>query len=109
MADWIWWVIWVGLAISALGYFAYLAFDLSSKAGRALKELEKTLELAKPLLGAFESKPELEPFGGNLLDDPAPLAADYARFLKKREAMRVERQRRLINRLIDFNESEFKP
>ena len=109
MSDWIWWIVWVGLSASAIGFFAFLAFDLFSKAGRALKELEKTVELAAPLLAALESKPEIKPFAGNLLDDPAPLAADYARNLKKREAKRAERQRRLINKLIDFNESEFKP
>jgi hypothetical protein len=109
MSNWIWWIVWAGLSLAAIGFFAYLAFDLFSKAGRVLKELEKTFELAAPLLTALESKPEIKPFAGNLLDDPAPLAADYARYLKKREAKRAERQRRLINKLIDFNESEFKP
>ena len=109
MSTWAWWIIWGGLTILSLGFFAFLAFDLISKAGRALKAVEHSAKLAEPLLKALETKVEIQPLVGNLLDDPAPLVAEYARNLKKREAKRAERQRRLINKLIDFNESEFKP
>lgn len=109
MASWIWWVIWPGLVLGALTYFGYLGYDLFGKSMRVLKELEGTGKLAEGLIAASQNKAELPEFEGNLLDDPGLLAADHARNLKKREAKRLERQRRLINKLIDYDESEFKP
>jgi hypothetical protein len=109
MPAWFWWVLWSVLGIAALGFFAYLALDLSAKASRTLKHIEKTVSLTSPLLAALAEKPTIQAAPDNLLDDPAPLVAEHARNLKKRESMRADRQRRLINKLIDFNESEFKP
>jgi hypothetical protein len=109
MPVWFWWVLWSVLGIAALGFFAYLALDLSAKASRALKQIENTVSLTSPLVAALSEKPKIQAAPDNLLDDPAPLIAKHARNLKKRESMRADRQRRLINKLIDFNESEFKP
>ncbi len=109
MPAWFWWVLWSVLGIAALGFFAYLALDLSAKASRTLKHIEKTVSLTSPLLAALAEKPTIQAAPDNLLDDPAPLVAEHARNLKKRESKRADRQRRLINKLIDFNESEFKP
>ncbi|MEY4320247.1 MAG: hypothetical protein RLZZ471_188 [Actinomycetota bacterium] len=109
MASWVWWIIWAILGLFSLGYLAYRIYELLAKSGRALQEVEKTAKLFEPLVAALDQKPTPAEFEGNLLDDPAPLVADYVRGLKRREAKRAERQRRLINKLIDFNESEFKP
>ncbi|MFM6977931.1 MAG: hypothetical protein ACKOWR_04380 [Micrococcales bacterium] len=75
------------------------------------KALEASAKLAEPLLEALEKTAILPEFSGNLLDDPAPLLAERRRNLRKREVQRQERQRRLINKLIDYqaDESEFKP
>lgn len=109
MESWAWLLIWVGLALFATIYLGYIGWDLVGKATRAAKSLESGARQIEALVAALEKPAEISKFEGNLLDDPGPLAAEHARNLKKREAKRQERQRRLINKLIDYDESEFKP
>lgn len=109
MPGWAWWLIWVGLALASAGYLGYLGLNLLAKASRAAKALELGAKKVEAFTQALETKAELTRFEGNLMDDPAPLVAEHARNLKKREAKRQERQRRLIAKLIDYDESEFKP
>lgn len=109
MEAWAWWLIWGGLALASLIYFGYLGLELFNKSARAMKELEVSAKLLEPLMAELENPAQLPVFEGNLLDDPSPLIAEHTRNLKKREAKRQGRQRRLINKLIDYDESEFKP
>lgn len=109
METWTWWSIWVGLSIFGAVYLGYLGWDLLNKASRALKEFELGAKRAQPLLEALQASGRLSDFEANLLDDPAPLAAEHQRNLRKRLLKRQDRQRRLINKLIDYDESEFKP
>lgn len=109
METWVWWLIWVGLALFALIYLGYIGWDLLAKATRAAKSFEAGAKQVEALVQALEKPADIAKFEGNLLDDPGPLATEHARNLRKREAKRQERQRRLINKLIDYDESEFKP
>ena len=109
MSSWAWWLIWGGLGLFSILYLGYIGFDLFGKATRAAKAIETAATQVEPLLKAFEQRADLPASQGNLLDDPAPLHAELDRNLKKRAAKRQDRQRRLINKLIDYNESEFKP
>lgn len=109
MAGWVWWLIWSGLVVATITFFGYVAYELIGKTSRLAVALEETQVLAHGLVEASQKAPALTSFEGNLLDDPAPLSAQHQRNLKKRELKRQARQRRLINRLIDYDESEFKP
>lgn len=111
MGSWVWVLIWLILSIGALGYFAYLGFELLSKAKRLVLAGTKLVDQASRLVETAAALPSKQTFESNLLDDPGPIQAEYLRNLKKREAKRTERQRRLINKLIEYqaDESEFKP
>ena len=111
MAGWFWGLIWMILVLGALGYFAYLGFELLGKAKRLIAASSKLVDQATRLFEAVSALPAEQTFESNLLDDPGPIQAEYLRNLKKREAKRTERQRRLINKLIEYqaDESEFKP
>lgn len=111
MAGWIWALIWVILVVGALGFFAYLGFDLLAKAKRLLSAGSELTQQATGLANALSATPTQQAFESNLLDEPGPLQAEHRRNLKKRESKRQERQRRLINKLIEYraDESEFKP
>ena len=111
MPVWSLWVIWSVLIIGSIGYLGYLGYELIQKAGRAAKAIDGTAEQIKKLVRALENSTQLPKFEGNLFDNPAELAGEHARNLKKREAKRQAEQRRLINKLIDYrsDESEFLP
>jgi hypothetical protein len=111
MPVWSWWVIWSTLIIGSIGYLGYLGYELVQKAGRVAKALDGTAGQIQKLASALEKTTQLPKFEGNLFDNPADLAGQHARNLKKREAKRQAEQRRLINKLIDYrsDESEFLP
>jgi hypothetical protein len=111
MPGWSWVIIWLLLTLGALGFFAYLALELAAKSKRLLSAAVSASESAEPLLRALDQKPELPVFEGDLLSDVAPLAAKLTHGLRLREARRLTRQRRLINKLIELKaeESEFLP
>jgi hypothetical protein len=108
---WVWWLIWVGLVSFALIYLGYIGYDLFGKAVRAVKALEPLGKQIETLASTQQKSATLAEFEGNLLDEPGPLVVEHARNLRKREAKRQARQRRLIDELIDYqvDESEFKP
>jgi biopolymer transport protein ExbB/TolQ len=108
---WAWWLIWGGLVSFALIYLGYIGYDLFGKAMRAVKALEPLAKQIETLASTQQKSVTLAEFEGNLLDEPGPLVAEHARNLRKREAKRQARQRRLIDELIDYqvDESEFKP
>lgn len=111
MPSWAWWLIWGGLGFFSMLYLGYLGYNLFGKASRALSALEPTAKRLEILAQAASQPPKIDAFEGNLLDEVGPLQTAHSRNLKKREARRVDRQRRLINKLIDYqaDESEFKP
>jgi hypothetical protein len=111
MTGWYWWIIWPALVIGGAIYLGVIVFDLAAKAKRAAKVAQKTAIQLETLSNLMAESAVLTPTEGNLLDDPAPLIAEYARNQRKRESKRLAEQRRLINKLIDYkaDESEFHP
>jgi NADPH:quinone reductase-like Zn-dependent oxidoreductase len=111
MPAWSWWVIWSILIIGGAAYLGLIIFDLAAKAKRAIPVIEKSTKQIEELSESLSKSVVLAEFQGNLLDEPGPLAAEYARNQKKRESKRLSEQRRLINKLIDYkaDESEFRP
>lgn len=109
MPGWIWWIIWAILVVGGAIYLGLIAADLVAKAKRAAKALEKPIKQIEALTERLATSVSLQEFEGNLQDDPGPLAAEYARNLKKRETRRLAEQRRLISKLVDYkaDESEF--
>lgn len=109
MPTWFWITLWVVLSVAAIAYFAWILLTLAAKS-RGL------LRAAEPLLGKLQSFQETisqpvayQPNPDNLQDDPMEHIALQNRLKKARLARQAAKQRRLINKLIDFDfeESEF--
>lgn len=110
MASWGWLLIWVGLSISALAYFAFIGLGLVRSAKGLFRQLEPTFANLAALAEATQAEVKYEPNPDNLLDDPGPHVANWAKLRRARTDKAAKRQRRLVNKLIDFDfeESEFK-
>ena len=105
-----WILIWVGLTLAGLAYLGWLAYRLLAKTKAAVAAAEPVLGQLEDLSRVANHKFEYKPNADNLLDDPVPHIQEQLRLRKARNDKAVERQRRLRNKLIDFdvNESEFK-
>ena len=106
MPAWGWALVWVGLSLAALGYFAWIASGLVRSAKGVFKQLEPTIEKLNTLSEALQAKTDYRPNPDNLLDDPAEHVANYAKLRKAKTDKAAKRQRRLINKLIDFKPEE---
>lgn len=110
MPLWFWIALWVLLVLGALSYLAWLALRLFRKANAALEAAQPILDQLTDFAKATSERPHYSANPDNLLDDPVPLIQARTQYSKARTAKAAERQRRLINKLFDFdfNESEFK-
>ena len=106
MPAWGWALVWVGLSIAAIGYFAWIAFGLARSAKGVFRQLEPTMAKLKTLSEASQAKIDYQPSPDNLLDDPGEHIANYAKLRKAKADKAAKRQRRLINKLIDFKPEE---
>lgn len=110
MPPFIWGLIWVGLTLAGLVYLGWLTYRVLVKAKSALVAAEPVIAKLEELSRAAKAAPDYQPNPDNLLDDPVPHIQEQLRLRKRRNDKAAERQRRLRNKLIDFdvNESEFK-
>ena len=110
MPFWAWVIIWVVLVLGSLGYFGWLGWRLFVKAKSAAKAAEPVIAKLEALQQASSAQVTWVPNGDNLLDDPTEHIANQLRLSKARRVKAEARQRRLINKLIDFDvtESEFR-
>lgn len=110
MPFWAWAVIWAILVLGALGYFAWLGWRLFTKAKAAVKTAQPLMAKLEAFQQASSAPVAYVPNGDNLLDDPKEHIANQIRLSKARRVKAEARQRRLINKLIDFDvtESEFR-
>jgi hypothetical protein len=106
MPGWAWAIIWTALVLGSLGYFAWIGLRLATKAKLALRAAEPTLAALVTLSNAANEPANYEPNPHNLFDDPAELIAEQANLSKRRQTKAADRQRRLINKLIDFKPEE---
>ncbi|MBP6042924.1 MAG: hypothetical protein KA500_00205 [Rhodoluna sp.] len=106
MPPWAWVLIWVGLSIASLAYFAWIAAGLMRQTKRLLRQLEPTIAQLVTLSEAMQPQADYQPSPNNLLDDPAEHVANYAKLRKAKADKAAKRQRRLINKLIDFKPEE---
>lgn len=106
MPGWGWALVWIGLSIAAIGYFAWIAAGLFRSAKGVFRQLEPTLAKLNALSEAVNAKVDYQPSPDNLLDDPGPHITNYARLRKTKTDEAAKRQRRLINKLIDFKPEE---
>lgn len=106
MPAWGWALVWVGLSIAAIGYFAWIAAGMVRGAKRLFRQLEPTIAQLVTLSKAMQPKNDYQPSPDNLLDDPAQHTANYAKLRKAKADKAAKRQRRLINKLIDFKPEE---
>ena len=106
MPAWGWALVWVCLSIAAIGYFVWIATGLFRSAKGVFRQLEPTLAKLEALSEALNATVEYQPGTDNLLDDPGPHIAHYARLRKAKTDEAAKRQRRLINKLIDFKPEE---
>lgn len=109
MPFWAWAIIWVVLVLGSVGYFGWLGWRLFTKAQAAAKAAEPIIAKLEALQQASSTPVSYVPSGDNLLDDPTEHIANQLRLSKARRVKAEARQRRLINKLIDFDvtESEF--
>lgn len=105
-----WALIWVGLTLVGLAYLGWLAYRLLVKAKAALAAAEPVIAKLEEFSRVASLKPDYKANPDNLLDAPVPHIQEQLRLRKVRNDKAAERQRRLRNKLIDFdvNESEFK-
>ncbi len=109
MGFWAWFWIWTGLIVGSLAVFAYLFWDLFTKAVPILEQLKIGAERTKPLLEALEKASDYQPTESAILADREDVFAQRADVVRNKEERIKARQRRLIESLkdIDVNESRF--
>jgi hypothetical protein len=106
MPGWAWAIIWTALVLGSLAYFAWLGLRLAKKAKAAFSAAEPSISALVSLANAANEPAKYEPNPHNLLDDPREHIVEQARLSKLRQTKADERQRRLINKLIDFKPEE---
>ena len=109
MPFWAWLVIWLVLVLGALGYLSWLGWRLFTKSQAAVQAAGPLVAKLEALQQASSAPVAYVPNADNLLDDPKEHIAHHLRLSKARRVKAEARQRRLINKLIDFDvtESEF--
>lgn len=109
MGFWAWFWIWTVLAVSSLAFFAYLFWNLWTKAEPVLHQLQLLADRVEPLAAAAERASDYEAPESALLKDGEDVFAQRAELVRNKEKRVKARERRLIASLnaIDVNERRF--
>ena len=103
-------MMWVGLTIAALTFLGVLIYRLAKKGLGVLKAAQPAIDQLVILSKALAPIASYPKPNDNLLDDVNVHLVERAKLKKKRELAAEQRQRRLIERIRDFDtqESELK-
>lgn len=99
-------LVWAILILGSLIYLGYVLYSLAVKS-KAAYEASKPIISSVPLLvAAVNEKPTYERPSDNLFDDVNVHLIERAKLKRKRELAAEQRQRRLIQRIRDFDNRE---
>jgi hypothetical protein len=99
-------IIWISLGVGSAAYLGYLGFRLFKKAKSAYEVSKPLIAKATALADAVNTKATYERPNDNLLDDVNVHLIERAKLVKSRELAAERRQRRLIDKLNNTQESE---
>jgi hypothetical protein len=98
--------IWISLGVGSAVYLGYLGYRLFKKAKSAYEVSKPLIAKATALADAVNTKATYERPNDNLLDDVNVHLIERAKLVKSRELAAERRQRRLIDKLKNTQESE---
>lgn len=109
MGFWAWFWIWTALVLGSLGLFAYLFWNLWTKAEPSLHQLQILAKRLEPLSEAMQKASDYKAPESSLLNDGEDVFAQRAELVRNKEKRAKARERRLIASLnaIDVNERRF--
>ncbi len=109
MAGWIWWLLWGGLALSALGVWGYILSSMGRPAAKLAKSFAKLMPLIEGLNEAASLEVVLEHPESNLADSPELLQAERDALIDRRRKRKEVRARSLVSRVKNIKlEGRFK-
>ena len=109
MGFWAWFWIWTALIVGSLAFFAYLFWNLWTKAEPSLRQLQILAERLEPLSEALQAESQYAAPESSLLDGGNDVFAQRAELVRNKEKRAKARERRLIASLnaIDVDERRF--
>lgn len=109
MGFWAWFWIWTALIVGSLAFFAYLFWNLWTKAEPSIRQLQILAERLEPLNEALQAESDYKAPESSLLNDGEDVFAQRAELVRNKEKRSKARERRLIASLnaIDVDERRF--
>lgn len=109
MGFWAWFWIWAALAVGSIAFFAYLFWNLWTKAEPILHQLKVLAERFEPLASAANEASEYQAPESSILNDGDDVFAQRAELVRNKETRVKARERRLIAslRAISVDERKF--
>ena len=99
-------IVWAILILSSIVFLGYVFYSLAIKSKAAYEASKPIISSVTQLVSAVNEKPNYERPSGNLFDDVNVHLIKRAKLKSKRELAAEQRQRRLIQRIRDFDNRE---
>ncbi|MCX8529160.1 MAG: hypothetical protein ORN27_03725 [Rhodoluna sp.] len=109
MAGWVWWLIWGGLGLLALGVWGYILYSMSRPAAKIVASIEKLMPVLEKFNQAASAEIAIEHPKSNLDDSPELLQAERDALIDRRRKRKEVRARSLVTRVKNIKlEGRFK-